>query len=234
VERRLGQRLLLAGGVCGILWPILSLGWYAVYPIAASGAIFPQSEGLEGFATRLAGLGLRPAVLALEWANAALPLLLWPFLLALRRVLERRGERPLAVEASMLGLAGMSLMVVSAVANPTLLHALGRAYVDAESGAKADDWLRALEAVIFCAKGMNQVASLLYQGCVALISLALVRARTWRAWGWVGLAGAVLALPAKLSLGLRVPTNAIWTGLAYGLWPVAVGIGLLGYRWEES
>jgi hypothetical protein len=78
------------------------------------------------------------------------------------------------------------------------------------------------------------MSSLLYQGCVALISLALIRSHTWRAWGWMGLIGAVLALPAKLSLGLKVPTNAIWTGLAYGVWPIALGIGLLRYRREVS
>lgn len=232
--RRRGQGLLFAGGVCGILWPILSLVWYAAYPVVAGGAMFPGAEGPEAFAARLAELGLRPAVLSLEWANAVLPLLLWPFLLALRRALEQRGERYLAVGASIMGLTGMFLMVLSASVNPTLLHAFGRSYVGAESAVNAEAWLRALDAVILWAKGTNQAASLLFQGCVALMSLALIRTHTWRVWGWVGLVGAVLALPAKLSLGLKVPTNAIWTGLAYGLWPVALGIGLLRYRWEES
>jgi hypothetical protein len=39
--------------------------------------------------------------------------------------------------------------------------------------------------------------------------------------------GALLALPAKLPLGWRVPTNAIWTALAYLVWPMALGLGLL-------
>jgi hypothetical protein len=118
-------------------------------------------------------------------------------------------------------------MIFSYTFNATALHALGQAYVDAGSQAEGAVLLGMLTGLIGWMRGLNQMSSLLYQGCVGLIGLALIRSRTWRIWGWVGLAGALLALPAKLPLGLRVPTNAIWTGLAYYVWPTALGIGLL-------
>lgn len=228
-----GRGILIAGGVCGILWPILSVGFYAAYPIAAGGAVSSGAGNPAAFAARLAELGQRPAVVGLEWVNAALPLLLWPFFLALRRVLERRGEERLAAGAFCLGLAGMGLMVVSGLITPTLLHALGQACVEAGSTPMAETLQRTLEATIHWAKGMNQVSSLLYQSGVALVGVGLIRTRVWRVRGWLGVVGAVLALPAKLPLGLRVPTNAIWTGLAYGVWPIAVGIGLLRHQEER-
>ena len=64
--------------------------------------------------------------------------------------------------------------------------------------------------------------------------MALIRGRIWRVWGWVGLVGALLALPAKLPLDLKVPTNIIWTGLAYAVWPAALGIGLLKCKGIET
>lgn len=69
-------------------------------------------------------------------------------------------------------------------------------------------------------RGLNQMSSLLYQGCVGLIGLALIRSRTWRVWGWVGLV-------AKLAPPLKGVSSVVWTGLAYGIWPVALGVGLL-------
>ncbi len=227
MDTRRERGLFIAGGVCAILWPILSLGFYAAYPIAAGGAMFPQQGGLEAFATRLAELGQRPAVVALEWSQAAVPLLLWPFLLALYRLLRQRGQRNLTLVAVGLGFLGMGLMVFSGTFNATALHALGQAYVDAGSEAEGAALLGMLTSLIHWMRGLNQMSSLLYQGCVGLIGLALIRSRTWRAWGWVGVVGALLALPAKLPLGLKVPTNAIWTGLAYYVWPTALGIGLL-------
>jgi hypothetical protein len=223
-----GERgLFIAGGVCAVLWPVLSQGFYAVYPIVAGGAMFPQQSGPGAFASRLAELGQRPAVVALEWIYAVSPLLLWPFFLALYRLLRQRRQQDPTLVAIGLGFLGVGLMVFSYTFNATALHALGQAYVDAESEAGGAALLGALTGLIRWMRGLNQMSSLLYQGCIGLIGLALIRSRTWRFWGWVGLVGALLALPAKLPLGLKVPTNAIWTGLAYGIWPVALGIGLL-------
>jgi hypothetical protein len=228
-----GRGILIAGGVCGILWPILSVGFYAAYPLVAGGAMHSGAGDPAAFAARAAELGQRPAVVGLEWANAAFPLLLWPYYLALRRLLKGRGEGRLAAGAFGLGLVGMGLMVVSGLITPSLLHALGQACVEAEGKATAETLQQALEAVIYWAKAMNQVASLLYQGSVALVGVALIRTKVWRVRGWLGVVCAVLALPAKVPLGLRVPTNAIWTGLAYGVWPIAVGIGLLRCKEEK-
>ena len=133
-----------------------------------------------------------------------------------------------------LGFLAMGLVVPSYTFDATLLHALGQAYVDAGSEAEGAALLGVLTSLIRWMRGLNQMSSLLYQGCVGLIGLALIRSRTWRVWGWVGLGGALLALPAKLPLGLKVPTNAIWTGLAYGIWPVALGIGLLKHKGVET
>jgi len=227
MDTRCERGLFITGGVCAILWPILSLGFYAAYPIAAGGAMRSLPGGPGAYATRWAELGQRPAVVALEWSQAAIPLLLWPFLLALYQLLSRRGQRDLTLVAVGLGLLGMGLMVFSYTFNATALHALGQAYVDAGSEAEGAALLGMLTGLIRWMRGLNQMSSLLYQGCVGLTGLALIRSRTWRVWGWVGLVGALLALPAKLPLGLKVPTNAIWTGLAYGIWPVALGIRLL-------
>jgi hypothetical protein len=234
MHRRHGRGLAIAGGVCGILWPVLTVGYFAAYPVAAGGAMRLQSGGSEAFAIRLADLGGRPAILALEWAYAVFPLLLWPFLLALYRLLSQRGRRDLTLVAIGLGLLGMGLMVLSYTFNATALHALGQAYTDAGSSAQGAVVLSTLESLLHWMRGLNQVSSLLYQSCVGLVSLALIRSRTWRTVGWIGVVGALLALPAKLSLGLKVPTNAIWTGLAYGVWPVALGIGLLRYKGETT
>lgn len=223
----LGRGLLFAGGLCAILWPLLTTVYYAAYPILAGGAMLRPGEGQAAFAVLLAELGQRPAVVTLEWIDAALPLLLWPFFVALLRLLSQRGQRNLSLVAIGLGLLGMGLMVLSATFNPTFLHALGQAYVDAGSEAEGMAVLSVLNGLLRWTRGLNQTSSLLYAGYVGLVSLALIRSRTWRVLGWLGVVGAVLVLPAKLALGLRVPTNAIWTGVAYGFWPVTVGIWLL-------
>jgi hypothetical protein len=219
--------LLIAGGLGAILWPVLSTPYYAAYPILAGGAMLRPEEGQAGWAVRFAELGQRPAVVTLEWINAALPLLLWPFFVALYRLLGRRGQRDLSLVATGLGLLGIGLMALSSASNPTLLHALGQAYVGATSEAEGMAVLSVLNGLLRWVGGINRMASLLYAGYVGLASLALLRSRTWRIRGWLGVVGAVLVVPAKLSLGLRVPTNAIWTGLAYGVWPLALGVGLL-------
>ena len=233
MDRQAGRGLLIAGGLCGLLWPLFTTAYYAAYPVAAGGAMFPGSAGPAGFAARVAGLGQRPAVVTLEWIYAALPPLLWPFFVALYRLLSNRGQRDLCLVAIGLGLLAIGIMVLSYTTSPTLLHAMGQAFVEAGSEAEGAAILSALTSLLSWMRGLNQLSSLLYQGCVLLISLALIRSRTWRAWGWVGLVGAVLALPAKLSLGWNVPTNAIWTGLAYLVWPIALGIGLLRYKGEQ-
>jgi hypothetical protein len=234
MDTRRERGLFIAGGACAILWPILSLGFFAAYPVAAGGAMRSLIGGPGAHAIRWAELGQHPAVVALEWGQAAVPLLLWPFLLAVYRMLSWRSQRDLTLVAVGLGLLGMSLMVLSATFNPTVLHALGQAYVDVESEAEGAALLGTLTSMIRWMRGLNQMSSLLYQSCVGLVSLALIRGRIWRVWGWVGLVGALLALPAKLPLGLKVPTNIIWTGLAYGVWPAAMGIGLLKRKEVET
>lgn len=76
--------------------------------------------------------------------------------------------------------------------------------------------------------------SILYLAAVGVLGLGLVRGRLWRMRGWLAVVGAVLGLPAKLPLGIVVPTNSIWTGIAFMIWPIAVGIGLLRYREEAD
>jgi hypothetical protein len=230
----LGRGLLIAGGLCAILWPLLSTAYYGAYPLAAGGAMHSQSGGQAAFALRLAELGQRPAVVTLEWINAALPLLLWPFFVALYRLLGRRGQRDLSLVATGIGLLGISLMVLSYAFNATALHTLGQAYADATSEPEALAVLGALNGLGSWMRGLNQTSSLCYAGYVGLVGLALIRSRTWSVRGWLGVVGAVLVIPAKLSFGLRVPTNAIWTGLAYGVWPVALGIGLLRLKRDQS
>jgi hypothetical protein len=229
-----GRGLLVAGGCCAILWPLLTTAYHAAYPILAGGAMLRPEEGQVGWALRFAELGQRPAVVALEWINAALPLLLWPFFVALYRWLGRRGQRDLSLVATGFGLLGIGLMVLSYTSTATAVHALGLAYADATGEPEGMAVLSALNGLVSWMRGLNQTSSLLYAGYVGLMSLALIRSRVWRVRGWLGVVGAVLVLPAKLSLGLRVPTNAIWTGLAYGLWPIAVGIGLLRLKRNQS
>ncbi len=168
--------------------------------------------------------------MALEWCRVAFQLLLLPFLLAAYRLLSRRGQRDLALIAVGLGLLGMMVALLSQTLNPTLSHALGQAYVDATSEAEGAAIVAVLHALMVWHRGLNQTASLLYQCFVGLAGLGLIHSRTWKVRGWIGLVGAVLALPAKIPLGLQAPSNILWTGLAYFVWPVAMGIGLLRYR----
>jgi hypothetical protein len=216
----LGRGLLIVGGLCAILWPLLTTAYYAAYPLVAGGAMLHPGEGHAGWAIRLAELVQRPAVVTLEWIDAALPLLLWPFFVALYRLLGRRGQRNLNLVATGIGLLSISLMVLSSTFNPTALYSLSQAYVGAATEAEGMAVLSALNGLGSWTRGLNQTSSLLYAGYVGLVSLALIRSRTWSVRAWLGVVGAVLVLPAKLSLGLRVPTNAIWTGLptACGRW----------------
>lgn len=230
IGRQSGRGLLIAGGLCAILWPLLSTAYYAAYPIAAGKAMLPEAGGQAGFATRIAELGQRPAIVTLDWIYAVLPLLLWPCFAALYRMLSRQGQQDLSLVAIGLGCLALGLMVLSYTFNPTLLYALGQAYANAGSETEGAAILSALHGLISWMRGLNQMSSLLYQGCVGLLSLALIFSRIWRVRGWVGLLGALLAVPAKVPLGIDVPSNFIWTGLAYCVWPVAVGLGLLRYK----
>jgi hypothetical protein len=220
--------LFITGGICAIAWPILSeIVFYAAYPLLAGGGGPPQPGGPEGLMVRFAAAGQQPAVVALEWGKVAVQLLQLPFLLAVYRLLSERGQGNLAMVGVGLGLVSMVLITVSHTFMPTLSHALGQAYVDAQSPEEGAAILAVALALLRWRAGLNQTASLLYQGCVGLVSLAMIRSRAWPVLGWLGLAGALLALPAKLPLGLRAPTNLIWTGLAYFVWPIGLGIGLL-------
>lgn len=229
-----GERgLLIAGGICAIAWPILSeLVFFALYPVLAGGGPAPE-PGIAGMMTRYAQAGQRPALLALEWGKVAVQVLQWPLWLALYRLLSRWGQRNLTLIGVGLGLGAIVLNVLSHTFTPTLSHDLGQAYVDAESPAEGAAISAVLMGLLGWRAGLNRTASLLYQACVGLVGLALIRSQapgrtSWRFWGWLGLIAALLALPAKLPLGIRVPTNLIWTGLAYLVWPIGVGAKLLG------
>ena len=70
------------------------------------------------------------------------------------------------------------------------------------------------------------MASLLYQAFVGVSGLAMLLARKYRVRGWMEIAGSIVAL-VKLTPGIPGMTNFLWSGLAYAVWPIAVGIGLL-------
>lgn len=176
---------------------------------------------------RMADLGQRHAVVALEWSKVAFQFLLWPFLGAIYRYLAERGQRNLALIAVGMGFASMLLGMLSNSFNPTLTHSMGQAYVDAGGETEKTAILTRTLALLSGLRFLNQIVSLLYQGCVGLISLALIRARTWQLWGWIGIFGSLLALIAKLTPGIAGVTNFAWTGLAYFIWPVALGIQLM-------
>mgnify|MGYP007084756352 CR=1 FL=1 len=61
-----GRGLLVAGGLSGILWPVLALSFYVAYPIAAGRAMLAEAGGFGPYASRLAELGQRPAIVLLE------------------------------------------------------------------------------------------------------------------------------------------------------------------------
>jgi hypothetical protein len=220
--------LLITGGICAILWPILSeLLFYSLYHVLAGGSNMPLTSNLETFLRGTAELSHNQAILSLEWSKVATPLLLLPFLLALCRYLDQQGQRNLILVAVGLGLLSIVYTMIGHTFNSSVNHALGQAYVAADSDAAVTNILSIARVFSAWHLGINQTASLLYQGCVGLISIALVRRHTWRFWGWLGLIGALLAIPAKLPLSWPVPTNFIWTGIAYFIWPVGLGIALI-------
>ena len=226
--------LRIAGGVCAILWPLLSqFLFFALYPVLARNSEISPVSDLETFLWNAAELAQNSAIVALEWSKMAMSLLLLPFLLALYKTLYQRGRQNLVLLALGLGLIGMAFTMLGDTFNSTINHALGREYVNAGSNAGGADIVAMVRVFFSWHKGINQVGSLLYQGCVGLISVALIRANMWRGWGWVGLVGSALALVAKLTPGLQGVTNFTWTGLAYFLWPAALGIGLLRMKEKE-
>jgi len=85
-----------------------------------------SGTGQDAYMARMADLGERPLVIALEWTNTLLPLLLLPFAVALYRVLSSRGQRNLSVVALSLVLLGLALMLPSNAINATLNHDLAR------------------------------------------------------------------------------------------------------------
>jgi hypothetical protein len=222
------KRVYIIGGVCGILWPVLSeLLFYALYPVLAGNAKIPPASNFETYLIGIAELGQNSAVLTLEWSKLATSLLLIPFLLAIWRLVSQRGQRDLALVAVTLGILSMVFAMFGYTFNTTINHALGNGYVGAGSGNERAAILSIAGVFSAWHGSINQIASFLYQGCVGLLSLALLRNHTWRFWGWLGLIGALLAIPAKIPLGWQVPTNLLWTGIAYFLLPVGLGIGLL-------
>jgi hypothetical protein len=125
---------------------------------------------------------------------------------------------------------GVVFSIFSNTFNPTLNHALGQAFVQTGSEAEQSAPSAVFESLGQWYRGINQTASLLYQGCVALFGAALIRLRMWRCRGWLGLAGAAVALIPKLTPGWEGVTNFLWTGLAYCIWPIALGFGLIRHR----
>jgi hypothetical protein len=219
------RALFIVGGICGVVYPILDLSFYALYPLAAGGVVV-SGTGQEAYMARMAALGERPQVIALEWIHTLLPLLLLPFALALYRLLTSRSQGELGLLALILASLSLALMLPSNALNATLNHDLGRAYAEAGSEAEAAAIYATFHALGTWHGGLNKMASLLYQAFVGLGSLGLILGRKYRVRGWIGIAGALIAL-VKFTPGIPGMTNLLWTGLAYAVWPIAVGIGLL-------
>jgi hypothetical protein len=231
MQKNINRPFLIAGGVCAIAWPLLSeLAFYALYPLLAGSDRISVGAGMADILRGTAALGGNRAILALEWSRVAAPLLLLVFLSALCHLLRHRGAHGLALTALWLGGLSVSFSIFANTFNSTLNHALGQAYVIAGSESEQASILAVFESLGAWHRGINQAASLLYQGCVALFGVALLRLRIWRLWGALGLAGAGIALIAKLTPGLEGVTNFAWTGLAYCFWPIALGIGLIRIR----
>ncbi len=74
-----------------------------------------------------------------------------------------------------LGVVSMLLAVLSHTFNATLSHVLGQAYVDAQNPAEGAAIMAISLALLRSRAGLNQAICLIYQGCVALVSLALIR-----------------------------------------------------------
>jgi hypothetical protein len=146
--------------------------------------------------------------------------------LALYRLLTQEGQRNLALLASVSLLLSLALMLPSNAMNATLNHELGRSYVGATTETERTAILAVFQALGTWHGGLNKMASLLYQAFVGLSGLAMVLSRKYRVRGWIGVAGSIIAL-IKFTPGIPGMTNFLWTGLAYTVWPIAVGIGLL-------
>jgi hypothetical protein len=224
-QNRDGHWLFIVGGMCGILYPILDLSFFALYPLAAGGAML-SGTGVQAYMGRLAALGERPMVVALEWVHTLLPLLLLPFALALYRLLSRGRRRNLGLLALVFLLLSLGLTLPSNAMNPTLNHDLGRSYMEATSEAERVAIFAAFRALGAWHGGLNKMASVLYLAFVGISSAGLVLSRTYRVRGWLGIGGALFAL-FKLTPVWPGMTNFLWTGVAYTVWPIAVGIGLL-------
>jgi hypothetical protein len=220
--------LIIAGGICAILWPLLSeLLFYVLYPILAASSKIPTGANMDIFLQRTAELANNKAIVALEWGKVATPLLLIPFLLALYKTLNPHNQHNLTLVAVSIGFVSIVFMMLGHIFNSTVNHALGQGYTSLLNEASRDTFISVTSVFHAWHRGINQTASLLYQGCVGLFSLALIRTRIWKILGWAGLAGSLLALVAKLTPGLEGISNLTWTALAYFIWPVGLGIGLL-------
>jgi hypothetical protein len=231
MEAKLNKSFLTVGGVCGILWPISSeFLFYLLYPILAGNARIPPGSGFEAAVRGMAELGQNPSIILLEWGKVAAGLLVLPFLLAVYYFGSRKQFNGMIMVGIALGLMSMFLSLLTNTINPTLSHNLGQSYMDVKVEAERIVLLATIKGWFSWVRGINQTASLLYQACVGLVSFSLIRDKTWRFWGWLGLIGALIALPAKLPLGLEAPTNFFWTGIAYFIWPVGLGINLIKGR----
>jgi hypothetical protein len=220
----------ILSGISAILWPVLMLGFYAAYPIAAGKPIRAVIGGQAEYAMRLAELGQRPAVIILEWLHAGLPLLTWPMFLGLYRLLQKRNHNNLILLACCFGLFGTALMVFNGTFYPAFSHNLGEAYLNSGSEAEGAALIDFLFVTMYWYQSLNVLASLLYQVCVGLFGAALIKNKTWRVRGWLGVVGAFLALIGKVIPGPAGFSNITWSGLAYVVWPFAVGVGLLMVR----
>jgi hypothetical protein len=219
------SRLLKAGGICAILYPILDLGFFAVYPLAAGGPVL-SAGGQEAYMARLAALGERPWVLPLEWVHTLLPMLLLPFGLGLYGLLTAKGQGSLAQLALVTLVLSLAITLCSNAMTATLNHDLGRSYVEATAVAERTAIFAAFRGLAAWHGGLNKIASVLFQAFVGLSGLAMVLGSKYRVRGWIGVAGSMIAL-VKLTPAIPGMTNFLWTGLAYAAWPIAVGIGLL-------
>jgi hypothetical protein len=226
--------LMIAGGTCAILWPLLSeLFFYVLYPILAASSKIPTGANMDIFLQRTAELANNKAIIGLEWGKVATPLLLIPFLLALYRTLNPHNQHNLTLVAVGIGFVSIVFMMLGHIFNSTVNHTLGQQYISLLNENSKNTFLAVTNVFHAWHRGINQTASLLYQGCVGLISLALIKTRIWKILGWVGLVGSLLALVAKLTPGLEGISNLTWTGLAYFIWPVGLGIGLLKLRMDN-
>lgn len=224
IKHKNNRWFFIVGGICGIAWPTLAIGFFALYPLAAGGPMV-SGTGVEAYMARLATLADRPLVIALEWMHTLLPLLLLPFALALYRLLTGRGQRDLGLLALILLLFNIMLLLPTHGAMP-LNHALARSYV--EAGTEAE---RAVISAMYHALGrwqwaLGQIAYVLYLAFVGLSSLGLILGRTYRKRGWIGIGGALFGL-LKFTPVWPGMTNFLWTGVSGAVWPIAVGIGLL-------